>query len=252
LIGIPQNLIEAVKYYKLSADQQNGFGLAAYGSCYQFGKGVSKDMKRAVQLYKQSADMGNSNGQLSYGVLLHYGWGIPVNLEESVRYFKLAADQGNQNAQATLAICIREGLGIAVNGNEAARIFKDLADKEDPEGYFGYGVCLEEGIGVEINLSEAQKYYELAFAKGSQSVLYMRGMEILQGRRESSNPLEAVELFRQAGDTPDAGFQLGLCYAKGIGVKQDRVEAKRRLKQGSEYNYEVPTLALWMMEDDDQ
>ena len=47
--GVPQDLKEAVRWYRLAADQ--GYAVAKYnlGYCYAQGKGVPQDLKEAVR-----------------------------------------------------------------------------------------------------------------------------------------------------------------------------------------------------------
>jgi TPR repeat protein len=52
-------LIEAAKYYKLSADQGNPFGQYNYGFCLTNGAGVERNLMEAAKYYKLSADQGN-------------------------------------------------------------------------------------------------------------------------------------------------------------------------------------------------
>ena len=40
------------------------------GRCYEYGKGVTKDVVKAVEYYTQSANQGNYNGQFSAGILI--------------------------------------------------------------------------------------------------------------------------------------------------------------------------------------
>jgi TPR repeat protein len=69
---------------------------------YLNGRGVAKDDQEAVRLFKLAADQGNASGQYSLGFMYLNGRGVAKDDQEAVRLYKLAADQGNADAQAAL------------------------------------------------------------------------------------------------------------------------------------------------------
>jgi TPR repeat protein len=85
------DLPEAVKYYRLSADQGNADGQWRYGFCLESGKGVGIDLAEAVEYYRLSADQGNADGQWHYGFCLESGKGVEIDLAEAVKYYRLSA-----------------------------------------------------------------------------------------------------------------------------------------------------------------
>jgi TPR repeat protein len=58
------------------------------------GIGIEGNAEEAVKYYKLSADQGLACGQLNYGYCLETGIGIETDVEEAVKYYKLSADQG--------------------------------------------------------------------------------------------------------------------------------------------------------------
>jgi TPR repeat protein len=69
--GIAQNVSEAVKYYKLSADQGDPVGQANYGSSLEHGTGIAPNVSEAVKYYKLAADQGHALGQRNYERCVH-------------------------------------------------------------------------------------------------------------------------------------------------------------------------------------
>jgi TPR repeat protein len=59
-------LSEAVKYYKMPADQGNANVQFNYGRCFENGKGVAKDWNGAVKYYKMSMDQGHAEARETY------------------------------------------------------------------------------------------------------------------------------------------------------------------------------------------
>jgi TPR repeat protein len=60
----------------------------------QNGLGIERNAEEAVKYYKLSADQGDADAQFNYGHCLQNGLGIETNVEEAVKYYKLSADQG--------------------------------------------------------------------------------------------------------------------------------------------------------------
>ena len=64
--GIEQNYAEAVKWFKLAAEQGHSVAQFKLGLCFKLGLGVIYSPEEAVKLYKLSADQGNSSAQHSF------------------------------------------------------------------------------------------------------------------------------------------------------------------------------------------
>lgn len=56
--GAFKNAKEAVKYYKLAADQRHPSAQFNLGVCYKTGIGVTKNKQEAVRLYTLAAESG--------------------------------------------------------------------------------------------------------------------------------------------------------------------------------------------------
>jgi hypothetical protein len=74
--------------------------------------GLAKDDREAVRLYKLAADQGDAFGQANLGVFYEQGrGGLEKDDREAGRLYKLAADQGNAFGQAYLGDAYRDGQG---------------------------------------------------------------------------------------------------------------------------------------------
>ena len=73
------------------------------GYCYYCGTdGDNKDEKEAVRLFKLAADQGYANAQSNLGLCYQHGTGVNKDEKEAVRLYKLAADQGYAQAISNL------------------------------------------------------------------------------------------------------------------------------------------------------
>lgn len=80
---------------------------------YARGAGVSEDESEAVRWYRLAAQQGLAEAQFSLGNMYFNGRGVPQDYEEAARWVRLAAAQGNALAQITLASMLRDGAWCA-------------------------------------------------------------------------------------------------------------------------------------------
>ena len=66
---------------------------------YGNGTGVPQDHAEAVRWYRLAADQGQARAQVNLGVMYANGTGVPQDHIEAVRLYRLAADQGVADAQ---------------------------------------------------------------------------------------------------------------------------------------------------------
>ena len=71
-------------------------------------RGVEQDDEEAVRWYRLAAEQGLAWGQYDLGRMYAEGRGVEQDDEEAVRWYRLAAEQGLAEAQEDLA---REGWG---------------------------------------------------------------------------------------------------------------------------------------------
>jgi TPR repeat protein len=110
---------------------------------YENGHGVSEDDKQAVKWFRLAAEQGYANAQFGLGFMYENGHGVSEDDKQAVKWFRLAAEQGYANAQNSLGLMYAKGGGVpedkvlaymwwnltAANGNENASIGKDIIAK---------------------------------------------------------------------------------------------------------------------------
>jgi TPR repeat protein len=79
---------------------------------YTHGHGVPQDIKQAVGWYKKSAEQGNPSAQLNLGVMYYSGQGVPKDPRQALKYLQSSAQQGNGHAQFDLATLYTQADGI--------------------------------------------------------------------------------------------------------------------------------------------
>ena len=72
------------------------------GIMYGKGNGVQQDYAEAVRWYRLAADQGFAGAQVNLGVMYDTGRGVPQDYVEAVRWYRLAAEQGFAETQFRL------------------------------------------------------------------------------------------------------------------------------------------------------
>ena len=83
------------------------------GFMYAFGEGVPEDHAEAVKWFRMAAEQGHANAQFSLGFMYANGEGVPEDDAEAVKWFRMAAEQGLASAQFNLGFMYDNGEGRA-------------------------------------------------------------------------------------------------------------------------------------------
>jgi hypothetical protein len=133
---------------------------------YENGRGVAKDKAEAVRLYRLAADQGHATAQYNLGWMFENGRGVAKDKAEAVRLYRLAADQGLAAAQYNLGRMFEDGRGVAKDEAEAVRLYRLAADQEYAAAQYNLGEMYENGRGVAKDEAEAVRLYRLAADEG--------------------------------------------------------------------------------------
>jgi hypothetical protein len=71
---------------------------------YDEGQGVAQDYKEAVKWYRLSAEQGDALAQFNLGLMYYEGQGVPQDNKEAVKWWRLSAEQRNERAQVNLVL----------------------------------------------------------------------------------------------------------------------------------------------------
>ena len=134
---------EAVKWFRMAAEQGDANAQFNLGFMYATGTGVPQDNREAVKWYRLAAEQGLANAQDNLGFMYATGTGVPENNREAVKWFRMAAKQGDANAQDNLGLAYTNGEGVPQD-NISAYAWMSLA-----------------AIGVEINTVSARTHLAL-------------------------------------------------------------------------------------------
>ena len=121
------------------------FSGSVFGDDYQDGLDADKryDYKEAVRLYRLSAEQGDAEAQSNLGFMYANGQGVPQNYKEAVKWYRLSAEQGYLLAQIDLGVMYEKGQGVpqdyvsahmwsnlaGINGDKDAVKNRDIIEK---------------------------------------------------------------------------------------------------------------------------
>jgi len=112
--GDPQDHVEAVRWYRMAAEQGNSKAQEQLGFMYRFGlvSGVPRDDAESTKWYRMLAEQGDANAQFYLGWNYSKAEGVPQNYVESISWLRMGAEQGHTDAQHSLGLMYEKGQGV--------------------------------------------------------------------------------------------------------------------------------------------
>lgn len=99
------NYPEAVKWWRLSAEQGVSFAQNNLANCYAEGIAVERDFTEAAKWYSKAAEQGLANAQYALGNSYYEGRGVKKDYNKAKELWGKAAWQGLADAQFNLGTC---------------------------------------------------------------------------------------------------------------------------------------------------
>ena len=109
---------------------------------------MPQDAAEAVRWYRLAAEQGLASAQHNLGFMYANGTGVPQDDAEAARWVRLAAEQGLAVAQFNLGSWYGTGAGVAQDDAEAARWYRLAAEQGDAVAQGGLGFMYANGTGV--------------------------------------------------------------------------------------------------------
>jgi Sel1 repeat/gag-polyprotein putative aspartyl protease len=137
-----------------------------------FGRGSTaafhKNYTEAMRWYRMVADQGYAAAQFNVGMLYFNGWGVPQDYAEAMRWFRMAADQGYALAQSSIGWLYLNGRGVPLDYTEAMRWCQMAAAQGDSNAKDDIGIMAALGDGVSKDCVVAGQWLEQAAAAGNE------------------------------------------------------------------------------------
>jgi TPR repeat protein len=241
VVTTDRKLAEDAKACRVRAEQGDAQAQYELGGMYYQGKGLPQDYVEALRWYRKAADQGNAKGQYGVGFMYEEGKGVPQDYGQAFAWYRKAAGQGNAKAQYGLASIYRDGKGVPQDPVAALDWCRKSADQGYVRAQYALGYTYYVGKEVPQDYATALVWYRKAAEQGYAEAQSDLGYMYAESKGVSQDYTEAVRWYRRAADQGYAKGQdgLGYAYSHGKGVPQNYAEAARwyrkAAKQGDEY-----------------
>jgi TPR repeat protein len=166
--GVTQNFAEAMRWYGMAASQGNGLAEYNIGNLYMSARGVARDYVEALRWFQMPAAQGYNWAQYNIGMIYSRGGGVPRDDVEALRWFRMAAAQGNTTAQNNIGVSYEYGWGVSQDYGEAMRWYRMAAGQGLALAQSNVGEMIARGEGVAKDCTVARRWFETAAASGEE------------------------------------------------------------------------------------
>ena len=185
------------------------------GVLYDSGLGVPQDSAQALDWYRRAAEAGSAAGAFNVGVLYDSGQGVPRDSRLAALWYGRASARGFARAQYNLALMYETGSGVKRDRQRAVALYTSAA-RQGITAARAHLAALGQKLpgGTAAPQDTSMQDFQRA-----QQVLLSRG---------PSEAGQMAALFRHAAAQHNAlaEYDLGYCYAHGMGVAADAAQAE--------------------------
>jgi len=122
---------------------------------YDNGEGVPQDYAEAVKWYRLAAEQGHAKGQYNLALMYDNGEGVPQDYAEAVKWYRLAAEQGVASAQTNLGLMYYNGTGV-LQDNSVAHMWFNIGSANGSElGGSNRDIILKQMTPADISKAQA-------------------------------------------------------------------------------------------------
>lgn len=256
-LGVDKDLQQAIKYYRLAANQQDLKAQYNLGLLYLQGDVTDGDAKTGIELLRDAAFKGNPFAQYVIARIdeqgLTDGKGheiIKPDHEQAMAMYQLASANDYGPAQYRLAeILVRE------KQNDLTKVDKRKLNQQIKSLYQGavaYGVpeaILPLAFYNAMDKQPEKQAQAFAAAKtaaeaGNTNAALLLGLMYDRGVAVKASQNDALKWYKKAALNPVTAFVLGTYYGQGIGVAKDLEKSKTLLQQAADANFGYAHLNL--------
>ena len=133
--GLAKDEVEAVKWYRKAAGQNDATAQFNLGWCYADGRGVTKGKVEAANWYRKAAEQNHGEAQACLGRCYYNGTGVTKDWAEAYKWENLARAQGRHGLSGAVLDLLEKELTPAqvAQVQELCRVFKPRSGS-DPRG----------------------------------------------------------------------------------------------------------------------
>jgi TPR repeat protein len=236
---------EAFKLYEIMAKDNDHTALFSLGLMYSKGLGVPQNYLKAVDFYKRAILHGNTFAASNLGYLFATGTGVKKDLKKAFILYKFAAEKGNTKAQRSIATMYYLGRGVKQNYQEALKWLRKTAEQGEAKEQFWFGYAHLKGLGTEKNNEIALKWLNLSAKQGFDKAQYVLGLMYFNGQGVKKDRKSGISLLKKAAQQGFAAAQNDLAYYWAVNNKNlDKAEnlIKKVIKQNPNNPHGIDTM----------
>ena len=144
----------ALRELRPLAEQGNARAQYALGQMLRNGQGVPQDDVEAVRWYRLAAAQGHAIAQYALGFMYDTGQGVPQDYAEAMKWYQLAAENGYAMAQHYLGFMYDMGIGV-LQDDVMALMWYNIASANGVSDAGGYR-AKRAGLMTSADISKAQ------------------------------------------------------------------------------------------------
>ena len=130
--GVEKGFRLAVKYWHISASQDDAMSQYSLALCYRDGDGVEQDDVASMNWYRQAATLGHPQACGSLGFCYGAGLqGLAIDSTLAASWLTKAVEQGSTGAKAILAACYSIGMGVEMDAKRAKKLCESALAEGD-------------------------------------------------------------------------------------------------------------------------
>ena len=134
-------------------------GMLCVGKCMESGDGVGKNQSEAIKWYRMAAENGLPDAVFELARCYRFGIGVRRNRTTASKWLHKAAGQGHARAMVLLGKrCLDYDSG-EYNSRKAVSLFRKAAEQGDAWGMFHLGECYINGDGVKKDIDAAYLWF---------------------------------------------------------------------------------------------
>jgi len=247
-LGVAQDHDKSFALLVSASGQDWGFAHAALSIHYLFGQGTPVDQAKAYDLAWRAQRLGVVYAEGILGYMFQNGLGTVRDLSSALFHYQDGANKGDQysadqipTVEAEIACQDAAGSPYEPGGVGHGKAFLDIDAMEAilacenalqlNQGAVGDQVWLARAYARAERFEDAVPLLEQGVAAGNVLAHTVLGDLLMTGSGIDRDPQRALELYNAvADDFGLAQYTLGLLYAEGHEVPQDRDEALRWLR----------------------
>ncbi len=212
--GAPKDFVEAVKWYRMAAEQGYAKAQERLGMMYKLGYGVSKNNAEAAKWYRKAAEQGYGYAQYFLGEMYAEGDGMLKDLVLAHVWWNISG------ASVTSLDVIRGAFDAKPKRND---IEKKMTPEQTAEA-MKLARVLYEKIAAEIPITAELRNKAVS---GDALAQYKLGLNYAIGDGVPKDTVSAVKWYLKAAEKgyAEAQYGLGLMYSGVVGVPEDLVQA---------------------------